>query len=787
MEVVIQTPAPLKIITIYLLTCLLAACGGGGGGSDSPAPTTQESSNTTPIADAGATQAVDEGRTAVLNGRDSSDADGDTLRYTWSQVSGPEVALSSAAVAQPQFTAPSVSEDEVLTFQLVVNDGTVDSSADTVELRVLDVNQKPVADAGSNQTVEENSTATLDGTNSSDAEGDALNYSWVQLSGSSVTLSDSNATQPTFTAPELSADENLVFRLTVDDGTTSASDEVTVSVQADDDAPSADAGGDQEVNSGDVVVLDGSASADPDSTTLTYSWTGPSYIALSDPSARSPSFVAGTSSNGGFPEAHIFTLEVQDEGGNTDSDSVTIQIATSLLEEVYSVVGENEDDVLGASIAHLADLDNDGIAEFAVGALRFDGMGGTDSGAVYIRSGADGSKLATMEGEANNDYFGRSISTLGDLNNDGFDELIIGANGAGDNGKGRVYVYSGNLAHHQPDSATNPLLFVVEDTAVRAIGSSVSAFGWSTSSVPDVNNDGHDDIAVGAPLSSHPEGQFSTSVPAGRVYVFSGNRHQYGTGPASDNILFFIDGEAAGDEFGTSVASVDSLLNRFDWQDLVIGAPGHNGIATNSGKVYVYTAQPDFYAEDSSIEPLLYELEGESAGDYYGYAIELLDDIDDDGYPELVIGAPSFEPNDGVNGAGAVYVHSGSGWSDNEVLFKLDGRTAGDQFGGSVAVLEDANGDSFADIGVSAFRHAVNDWDVLGSLSVFSGNPSDNSADQTRLYFWNGEQLGNTVSQVSSFVDVDGDGINEILMSASVFSVGTATKEGKVYLLSQPE
>jgi LmbE family N-acetylglucosaminyl deacetylase len=185
--------------------------------------------NHAPTAEAGPGQSVASSAPVTLDGSGSSDPDGDPLTYQWTQTGGPSVSLSSALAATPSFTAPTGPAS--LTFSLVVSDGEATSLADSVTITVQAANHAPTAEAGPGQSVASSAPVTLDGSGSSDPDGDPLTYQWTQTGGPSVSLSSALAATPSFTAPTGPA--SLTFSLVVSDGeATSLADSVTITVQA---------------------------------------------------------------------------------------------------------------------------------------------------------------------------------------------------------------------------------------------------------------------------------------------------------------------------------------------------------------------------------------------------------------------------------------------------------------------------------------------------------------------------------------------------------------------------
>ena len=216
--------------------------------------------NQPPIADAGADQTVDSEQAGVsLDGSGSTDPDGDPITYSWTQTSGPAVTLSGADTATPSFDAPV--GPATLEFELEVCDEEPLCDTDTVVVNVNEPvvgNQPPVADAGADQTVDsEQAGVSLDGSGSTDPDGDPITYSWTQTSGPAVTLSGADTATPSFDAPVGPA--TLEFELEVcDEEPLCDTDTVVVNV----DAPNPDFDGDGILNGVDTEPNTPSAAFD---------------------------------------------------------------------------------------------------------------------------------------------------------------------------------------------------------------------------------------------------------------------------------------------------------------------------------------------------------------------------------------------------------------------------------------------------------------------------------------------------------------------------------------------
>ena len=283
--------------------------------------------NGVPTVNAGADQFVASAAAVTLQAS-ASDPDGDALSYRWLQLSGPAVALTADDTLTARFTAPSVSAETVLEFELTVSDSKGLSASDRVRINVQAATSgnAPVVDAGSDQRVNSDTWVTLSGT-ANDADGDALHYSWRQIGGTEVALETPTAASSRFLAPTVSAETELLFELTVTDSSgLNASDQIRVQVQAATlgSAPVADAGADQIVTGATTVWLRGSAT-DADSNALRYHWRQISgaTVNLDNADRAEAKFTAPRVST---ETVYEFALTVTDNSGLSAEDRTRITV-----------------------------------------------------------------------------------------------------------------------------------------------------------------------------------------------------------------------------------------------------------------------------------------------------------------------------------------------------------------------------------------------------------------------------------------------------------------------------
>ncbi|MCB9766417.1 MAG: FG-GAP repeat protein [Alphaproteobacteria bacterium] len=452
--------------------------------------------------------------------------------------------------------------------------------------------------------------------------------------------------------------------------------------------------------------------------------------------------------------------------------STHLTVSANPQDKVTASDGAPDDD-LGTSVAGAGDVNGDGYADLIVGAPEDDDLG-VRSGAAYVwlgsAAGVDLSaeqKLTASDG-ASVDELGCAVAGGGDFNGDGYDDVAVGTRDDDDLGRdsGAVYVWYGSAAGVDAGS---------EQKITASNGETLDAFGAAVAVAGDVNADGYDDLVVGAPGRG-----FDTRQGRGTVYVYHGGPS--GLDASSEQRINTI-ARVGGDAVGGAVAGAGDV-NGDGYADILVGAVGVDDAGENAGAAFVWLGGAA--GVDGGVELKLTASDG-APQDNLGVAVSGAGDLNGDGYDDLIVGASN---RDSATGAAYVWFGGPSGVdpATEQRLTAPDGDVQ-DALGVAVAGVGDLDGDGYADVAAGAWGD-----DDLGSASGaawvwYGGASGPGGAEKlTAADGAAGDLLGGAVAGAG---DVDGDGLADVVVGARaddsstgaayVFYGGCADEDGDRY------
>jgi Ca2+-binding RTX toxin-like protein len=478
----------------------------------------------------------------------------------------------------------------------------------------------------------------------------------------------------------------------------------------------------------------------------------------------------------------------------------------------FVIQGDAAEDKAGYSVSSAGDVNGDGFADLIIGA-PFNDSAGDLAGEAYVvfgkasgfgridLSGLTAAQGFIVRGDAAWDGAGCSVSSAGDINGDGFDEIIIGANFGNDGGSsaGEAYVIFGKASGFgTADPAGRRVIDLTGLTAAQGFiiqgDGSFDLAGDSVSSAGDVNGDGLDDMIVGARYGD------GGGAAAGESYVIFGRTSGFGTLGADGRKVvdltnlpaaqgFVIQGDLAGDQAGVVSSAGDVNGDGFD--DIIVGAPRADDGGVDAGEAYVIFGKAGGFAATGPDGRQVLDLtglaaaagfiiKGDAAGDKAGTSVSSAGDINADGFDDIIVGASRGD--DGATNAGEAYLifgkASGFGTIDLTSLaagagFVIRGDAASDYAGGSVSSAGDVNGDGFDDLIVGASGGDDGGVDAGEAYVIFGKASGFATVDLGALspsqgFIIQGDLPTDFVGRsVSGAGDVNGDGFADLIVGAT--------------------
>ncbi len=416
--------------------------------------------------------------------------------------------------------------------------------------------------------------------------------------------------------------------------------------------------------------------------------------------------------------------------------------ATAILEHspTWTIAGDQPYALLGCAVASAGDVNGDGHDDVLIGARFHDGTHANEGRAALHMGSPSGlapSASWIADGGQAGALFAYSMASAGDVNGDGFDDVIVGAplHDGPPLGGGRVVVYHGSASGLSLDPAWS----YRSSQAHAELGTSVASAG-------DVNGDGFGDVIAGAPYND------GVAVDEGLALVFLGSPAGLSADPA-----WRISWGQEWALLGSSVASAGDV-NGDGFGDVIVGAPAFDNGQNEEGRAAVYLGS----LSGPGGEPA-WMAEGDQGRALFGRSVAPAGDVNGDGFDDVIVGAPLGRSGEADEGLSFLYLGSAEGLRA-EPDWSAQGDQAGAWWGAAVALAGDVNGDGYDDVIVGAGLHDRREVDV-GRAVIYLGGRAGLSDDPA--WMTDGDQAGAQLGYaVASAGDVNGDGLDDVIVGA---------------------
>jgi len=447
-----------------------------------------------------------------------------------------------------------------------------------------------------------------------------------------------------------------------------------------------------------------------------------------------------------------------------------------------AVLESNQTDSrMGYSVAGAGDVNGDGYADVIIGAPGYDAGEGVNEGVAFlfhggasgVQNGSPANAAARLEGDQATGFFGSGVAGAGDVNGDGYADVIIGASSysIGSNNEGAAFVFHGGASGVGDGSAMSPDTKLESNHTGGSMGTGVAGAG-------DVNRDGYDDVIVGAPLYD-----VGGQSDEGAAFVFLGSGSGVADGDPG-NAAARLESDQADAQLGTSVAGAGDV-NGDGYADVIVGANLYDEGQTNEGAAFVFHGGSGGISNGTPASAAA-RIESNQSEARLGASVAGAGDVDGDGYADVIVGAAIYDADQTDEGAAFVFLGSGSGVASGSPLTaaaQLEASPAVAGMASTVASAGDVNGDGYADVVIghpSYFGGASNEGAAFvyhgGAQGVVSGNVATAAAQLEANQL--AAELGNSVAGAG---DVNGDGYSDVIVGAPAYDAGV-TDEGAAFL-----